>query len=155
LISGDNSGLTANGENYGPVDLSVDNDYIAAKVVRGDANGDGVVNGNGTGPAASDDVTFFVNHYLNQQMVTDLDGVQRVIGDITSVKTMADFNGSGTTDILDWYILATEHQNAPALAAVNLGELLAARHVPEPATLATSLLSLVVLSCSRRWGRRS
>ena len=91
----------------------IDNDYIAAKVVRGDANGDGIVNGNGTGPAASDDVRFFVNHYLDQQIVTDLDGVERVVGDITSVTTMADFNGSGTTDILDWYILTQEHVRRP------------------------------------------
>ena len=78
-------------------------------------------------------------------MVTDLGGKQRVVGDITSVTTMADFNGSGTTDILDWYILTQEHINAGAAAALDLGSLLAERAAPEPTTFTLILLGVFML----------
>jgi hypothetical protein len=150
IVAGDNRGVTANGKNYGAVDLSVDNDYIAAHVVRGDANGDGVVNGNGTGPAATDDVTFFVNHFLNKHTFTDTAGFSRVMGDITSVTTQADFNGDGTTNLLDWYILRQEHVDSPAVANLDIAALIAARTVPEPSAVGLAAIAAAALGARRR-----
>jgi hypothetical protein len=153
IIAGDNSGFFANGMNYGNVDLSIDNDYIAANVVRGDANGDGLVNGDGTGLESVDDVAFFVNHFLHRQLVTDLNGAERQIGDITSVTTMADFSGDGITDIRDWFILTQEHEDAAMAASLNLGALLAAKSsAPEPGTI---VLGGIGFACGWSLCRRS
>ena len=62
-VYGDNT--AQGGQNWGDFNLGVDNDYIAnLHLVQGDVNGDGVVNGNGAGPAATDDVSFFIAHWL-------------------------------------------------------------------------------------------
>lgn len=148
LIAGDNRGFTPNGKNFGIINLSTDNDFIAATVVPGDANGDGIVNGDGTGDPMTDDIAFFVDNFFEQQVVGG-----QVIGDLTSITTIADFDGSGRTDILDWHILRANHSNPAALANVNLEALLAGRStVPEPATLATLLISLGGLALRKRYG---
>lgn len=150
LIAGDNRGLTTNGMNYGRVDLSIDNDYIASNVIRGDANGDGIVNGNGTGPAASDDVTFFVNHYGQRQFVNDTNGNSVVAGDITSVTTMADLDGSGQTDIFDWYILTQAHIDSSGIGSIDIGALLSNRGVPEPSSAMLIAIALATLAFKQR-----
>ena len=151
-VAGDNSGQVTNGANYGRITLATDNDYIAANVVLGDANGDGQVNGDGTGDETVDDISFFVNHYLETQVIN---GVVR--GDITSVTTLADLDGSGRTDILDWHILRTNHQNAAVLQGVDLGALLAARsaEVPEPTSIVLGMLAFLGLASHRGFSRRS
>jgi hypothetical protein len=136
LIAGDNSGFFANGANYGTFDLSLDNDFIAANVVRGDANGDGLVNGDGSGDPAVDDVAFFVENFLQTNLVIDEAGATRQVGDITSITTMADFNGDGITDVRDWFILTSSHQDAALAASLDLGSLLAGgTPVPEPTAI--------------------
>lgn len=143
-VAGNNTGLTPNGKNYGPLNLLTDNDYIAANVVPGDANGDGLVNGDGTGDEAVDDVTYFVNHFYATQVLINSVGGEVIMGDLNSITTLADFNGSGRTDIMDWIILLQNHQDAAAIANVNLGALLEARFatVPEPAAATTLLLAM-------------
>ncbi len=142
-IAGSNLGLTPNGKDYGSINLLTDNDYITANAVPGDANGDGMVLGDGTGDESVDDVTYFVNRFFATQELTDIAGNTVVAGDLNSITTMADFDGSGRTDILDWIILYQNHQDAAALARVDLASLLGSSHnIPEPSSLACLLLGL-------------
>jgi hypothetical protein len=74
-----------------------------------------------------------------------------VIGDLTSVTTIADFDGSGRTDILDWHILRANHADAAALANVDLAALLGGRAtVPEPSTVGLMLIGLAGMVTYRR-----
>lgn len=146
LIAGDNSDVTG-GQDYGVFNLGVDNEFIrdslaADGYVVGDVNGDGLVNGDGSGAPGVDDVTFFVDHWLDQNVV---DGI--VVGDLDTRTLNADLNFSGTTNLFDWAILRANHENGNAL---DLASLLAARSVPEPSTAAGLLLILGGLLMSRR-----
>lgn len=144
-VSGNNSTST-NGANYGGVNVGVDNQYIAAQnLMAGDLNGDNQVNGNGTGPAGSDDVSFFVAHFLDRRLV---DGFQ--IGDIVSRTQMGDLNFDGITNLADWYILTTNYSGA---ASLDLGDLLSSASVPEP-TAASLAILVVVCLMGRRWRNR-
>ena len=119
-IFGDNTNL--GGQDFGEFEFSFDNEFAAdaiSSVAEADVNLDGVVSGDGTGPAASDDVTAFVEGWLfenefNGQRVADL--VSRSKGDL-------DFNG--ITDLADYAILNMAN---PALGAA-IGDQL---FIPEP-----------------------
>ncbi|HEX2473717.1 MAG TPA: alkaline phosphatase family protein [Lacipirellulaceae bacterium] len=93
--------------------------------IIGDLNQDGVVAGNGTGPAASDDVTAFVAGWLSQGS-----------GSIAARYLRGDLNFDGITDIADWAILNREN---PAMGAAAMAHL---ANVPEPTAL---LLFIIVL----------
>jgi hypothetical protein len=132
---------------WGTFNLATDNEYIASlNLVQGDVNGDGVVNGNGSGPAASDDVRFFVDHWLDERRVNNI-----LIGDLVSRQTMGDLNFDGRTTLADWAILRTAHVGG---ASLDLAALLGG-NIPEPSTTALivlSLLSLAGLARRRRSG---
>jgi hypothetical protein len=141
-VSGNNATLT-NGANYGGVNVGVDNQYIASlNLVNGDANGDGMVNGNGTGPAASDDVTFFAQHFLERRLVDNFQ-----IGDLVSRQQMADLNYDGITNLADWFVLVSTHQ-AGAAAGLSLEDALAG--VPEPSALVLMVLGMTASMLRRR-----
>jgi hypothetical protein len=136
--------------NYGPVNLAVDNDYIAFALpnmnfVNGDVNGDGVVNGNGTGPVGTDDVSFFVNQWRirPEKRINNI-----LVGDLTTRTTMADLNFDGRISLADWGILRAAHVGG---ASLDLEALLAG--VPEPSTGA--LMSIVLLSLAGLTRRRA
>lgn len=148
-VTGDNSNLPA-GANYGAFDLEEDNAFVASMVesgqlVPGDVNGDLVVNGDGTGDPSSDDVSFFIDHYLDQQVINF-----QVVGDLNSRMTMADLNYSGTTNLFDWLILINNHENAALAQTLVLGALLQARTVPEPASMASCMLLMLLLGAVGR-----
>src|SRR5262249_43542397 len=98
-------GSPPNGANWGTLNLGTDNEWIAAKLASmgvtnpADVNLDGVVSGSGTGPAASDDVTFFIQHWMNVRQVNNL-----TVGDWIS-RQNGDLNYDGRTDMLDAFIL--------------------------------------------------
>jgi hypothetical protein len=143
-VAGNNS-TSPNGANYGGINVGLDNQYIVAQnFVAGDLNGDGQVNGDGTGAAASDDVSFFVAHFLQRRTV---DGAQ--IGDIISRTQMGDLNFDGITNLADWYIVT---QNYAGAASLDIGGLLSAGNVPEPTTAGLTILGLLSMIgvCGRR-----
>lgn len=149
-VTGDNSDEPG-GADYGAFSLTEDNEFVrqlveSGQLVPGDVNGDLVVNGDGTGDASEDDVTFFIDNYLSQQVINF-----EVVGDLNSRLMMGDLNFSGTTNLFDWIILVQNHEDAALASSLNLGDLLEVRGVPEPAT-AASCIMLLVLSCV---GRRS
>jgi hypothetical protein len=104
--------------------------------VNGDVNGDGVVNGNGSGPVATDDVSFFIDHWLDQRTVNGF-----VMGDLTSRTTLGDLNFDGRTSLADWAILRGAHA---AGASLDLGALLGAS-IPEPSTAALAFLAALAI----------
>jgi hypothetical protein len=132
--------VAGGGPDYGVVNLAADNDYIAFALpnmgfVTGDVNGDGVVNGTGTGPAATDDVRFFIDHWLAERRVDNI-----LVGDLTSRTTLGDLNFDGRTSLADWAILRTAHG---AGSGLDLEALLAG--VPEPSTVAIAAWATVFL----------
>jgi hypothetical protein len=147
-VYGDNT--AGGGQNWGNFDLAVDNDYIAFALpnmgfVNGDVNGDGVVNGTGSGPAATDDVRFFIDHWLAERRVNNF-----LIGDLTSRTTLGDLNFDGRTSLADWNILRNAHVGG---AGLDLDALLAG--VPEPSTAAIAALAALLVSGLARKRRES
>ena len=88
--------------------------------ILGDVNQDGVVNGTGNGSIETDDVAAFIAYYGTTGYATAYEQF-----------THGDMNFDGRTDILDWYTLVSNHENA---AGLNLQALLSGERVPEPAT---------------------
>jgi hypothetical protein len=91
-----------------------------------DINQDGIVAGDGKGPALSDDVTAFVSGWLTTGG-----------GNIAQRYARGDLNFDGITDIADWAILNRENSSLGAAAIARLAS------VPEPA----SWLLLVFFIC--------
>jgi hypothetical protein len=103
-----------------------------------DINGDGMVNGDGTGPAGLDDVTAFISYWLQSSPPG-------------TTPLPADLNFDGLVSLADWGILNT--------AGPNLGRaVLAAIHdlsVPEPASWMLALFSAVLGTLLIHRGRRA
>lgn len=106
--------------------------------VDGDINQDGVVFGDGSGPASTDDVTAFLDNWLVSGPGGVADRYQR-----------GDLNFDGTTDLTDWAML---HDFSPSLANSVLHALRAAQ-APEPGSLAC--LALACVASLLRRGRIS
>lgn len=85
--------------------------------IVGDINQDGLVSGNGQGPAASDDVTAFVAGWMATGS-----------GSVAERYARGDLNFDGITDIADWGIL---NSTSPAMGAAAFARLTG---IPEPST---------------------
>ena len=102
--------------------------------IVGDINQDGQVLGDGTGPAATDDVTAFLAHWL----AMGGEGIADRYG-------RGDLNFDGTTDLSDWALLNNLN---PAMGAAIARALQAGDdHVPEPVS-AQLAATLIVLLCA-------
>jgi hypothetical protein len=75
--------------------------------ISGDINLDGVVSGDGTGPAATDDVTAFISGW----------GSSQAVGNITSWKK-GDLNLDGKVDVSDFLLLRSAYNTAGAGASL-------------------------------------
>jgi Type I phosphodiesterase / nucleotide pyrophosphatase len=91
--------------------------------ILADLNQDGVVAGDGTGPAAADDVTAFVAGWLTAGG-----------GSIVDRYARGDINFDGITDLSDWAILNRENSSLGTAVMQRLA------NVPEPSTLALLLI---------------
>lgn len=138
-VYGDNT--SEGGENYGTFDLFADNEWIADQIANdpvlqgtllpGDANKDGVVNGDGSGDPASDDVAAFVAGWGTANVLQGAHN-QIAVGDWLTWEA-GDFNHDGVTNFTDWYMLRANHVSP---ASLDLGELLGGgTQVPEPSSL--------------------
>jgi len=100
--------------------------------IVGDLNQDGLVAGNGQGPAATDDVTAFVQGWLTSNHPTVAQSYFR-----------GDLNLDRTTDLKDWIIL---NKLNPAIGQAVLANLA----IPEPAAGGLAALALATLATFRR-----
>lgn len=108
--------------------------------LAGDVNQDGVVNGNGSGPATSDDVTAFIAGWKSVGWTSNFDRF-----------THGDMNFDGRTDLLDWYMLSQNHSGA---ISIDFAQLLEGQQIPEPGALTPWLLSLLLCRCRNRRAKR-
>ncbi|WP_425398632.1 DNRLRE domain-containing protein [Aeoliella sp.] len=157
FLWGDNSTVAPGvvgqlGMDYGSFNLGEDNDWIVEKLDElgvtniADVNLNGVVFGDGSGPAETDDVTAFIEGWLQ---VRTVDGFQ--IGDWIS-RQNGDLNYDGITDYKDAVIL---HQGLVEAGAggLNFSLLNGGSTVPEPAT-AMWLIAASGVCVVFRWCRR-
>jgi hypothetical protein len=109
--------------------------------VAGDINLDGVVTGNGTGPAATDDITAFVQGW----------GWQQGSANATSWKK-GDLNLDGVTNVADFFLMRNAAITAGlATGASALSNLFGASGgVPEPSSLALVAVAASAALCRRR-----
>ena len=139
-------GTSNAGTNYGTYNFVEDNaiavNELGASPNLTDVNGDGSVSGDGTGPAATDDVTAFVEGFYFFNLVHG-----QLIGDLNTIDK-GDVNVDGIVDISDWALINAAN---PVVGAAILSALGA---VPEPSSC---LLAIAGLSgcCLRGAGRRT
>lgn len=98
--------------------------------IAGDVNQDGIVSGNGSGPAASDDITAFIAGWKSTGWASNYDRF-----------THGDLNFDGKTNLLDWYILAAHH---PEAETISISDLMNQREVPEPGSLVLLMTSMLL-----------
>jgi hypothetical protein len=136
-------GTNTSSFNYGTFSAGTDNAWIASQLVgihAGDVNRDGVVSGDGSGPATSDDVRVLVDNWRYAQR---WDGV--ALGDWNS-RIRGDLNLDGIVDLKDAFTVRQ------GLIASGLGSLdLAQFAIPEPATgMLAAMFGVVGLGLRRR-----
>lgn len=109
--------------------------------IMGDVNLDGLVTGDGTGSAASDDVAAFAAGWMFQQAE----------GDMTSWKN-GDLDLNGVTDVDDFFLLrdALLAAGSPAGAASLENLFGGMAGIPEPATISLAWLAAGLFACRRQ-----
>ncbi|BBO32942.1 LamG-like jellyroll fold domain-containing protein [Lacipirellula parvula] len=112
--------------------------FGAPNGIVGDVNQDGIIAGNGKGPAASDDVTAFVQGWLTRNHPSVLESYRS-----------GDLNLDRVTDLKDWIIL---NRLNPAMASAALASI---RGVPEPASCGLAAFAVAALAAWRRKLRRA
>ncbi|QDU55886.1 LamG-like jellyroll fold domain-containing protein [Aeoliella mucimassa] len=158
-VYGDNT--SEGGMDYGTFNLFEDNEWIAEQIANdsvlqgtllpGDANKDGVVNGDGTGDPSVDDVAAFVAGWGTANIMQGAHN-QIYVGDWMTWES-GDFNHDGVTDFADWYLLRGNHVSPGGL---DLGALLGGggSQVPEPSTLALLAGLVVAAGVQRRFAAK-
>ncbi|TWT37907.1 hypothetical protein KOR34_28730 [Posidoniimonas corsicana] len=153
-VYGDNS--AQGGANYGEFNLFEDNAWIAEQIATtvpggvlamGDINKDGVVNGDGSGPADSDDISAFIAGWRSEQVLPGAHSNSGVGDWLTWEK--GDLNLDGVTNFDDWFLLRASHPDA---AALSLSTLLGQSTAPEPGALLLAA-SAALGMLPRRWSR--
>ena len=150
--SNPNQFLAVYGDKTTFADLSfyrgVINDIINAHpdssvTVMGDLNLDGIVSGDGTGPAATDDVTAFIQGWGTHQTTGNLISWQK-----------GDLNQDGIVDVSDFLLLRTAFNSAGAGAGVNSLTAFVDGAVPEPSSVMLAAIGSAALALFCRRSRR-
>jgi len=93
--------------------------------IAGDINLDGIVSGNGTGPASSDDITAFVQGW----------GWQQGTANVNSWKK-GDLNLDGVTNVADFFLMRNAALNAGLVTGASaLSNMFSLGGVPEPGSV--------------------
>lgn len=103
--------------------------FGAPNGIAGDINQDGIVAGDGTGDAATDDVTAFVEGWLSAGHTS-----------VYQAYTHGDLNLDRVTNLRDWAIF---NQLSPAMARAVMNSLM---QVPEPSLATSAFISVLILS---------
>jgi hypothetical protein len=104
-------------------------------MLMGDINLDGVVQGNGTGQAASDDVSAFVDGWLYDNGTGAGSYGSWLKGDLS---------GDGITNISDFFLLRSALNSAGA-GGITLGSLVGGAGVPEPSSTLLAIAGAAAL----------
>ena len=110
--------------------------------VMGDLNLDGIVSGDGTGPAATDDVTAFIQGWGTHQSTGNLISWQK-----------GDLNQDGIVDVSDFLLLRTAFNSAGAGAAVSSLTAFVDGAVPEPSSVMLAAIGAAALAMFCRRSR--
>ncbi len=141
LPGGSNDGvgdLNADGQDWGPLNLAVDNDWIAQELASLGVTDPADVNLSG-GPADAADETAFISHWRKQQLINNVQ-----IGDWNS-RQEGDLNYDGIVNLTDAFILH-EGLQAAGLDGLNFALL----GVPEPSSVALVLVGWMILGAAGR-----
>jgi len=111
-------------------------------MLAGDVNLDGLVQGDGTGPVASDDISAFVDGWLYDNQLGTGSYASWLKGDLS---------GDGKTDIADFFLLRSALNSAGSGAGLSLASLNVSG-VPEPSGLLLAMAGAAALA--GWWGRR-
>jgi hypothetical protein len=153
FLWGDNTGQDSGdgrlGQNWGTLDMNVDNDWIRQRLDElgvthhADVNLDGMLAGDGSGPVATDDVSAFVQGWQTRRLVG---GVQ--VGDWIS-RQSGDLNYDGIVDIRD---AGNLRHGLLSSGTGSFDFSLLDVEVPEPATAWLFITALFLAAASvRRW----
>ncbi|QDU58689.1 LamG domain-containing protein [Aeoliella mucimassa] len=148
-------GFNRNDE-WGEFDFATENQFAREIAFNGvdpaDVNLDGIVAGDGTGPASSDDVTAFVENFFYEKTIDSIlaggDADERVpvrVGDVTT-RALGDLNVDGIIDLADWSILNAADPSMGSLVLNKLG----VSTVPEPASCVSLACMLTMLGFAAR-----
>jgi hypothetical protein len=136
------SGLNADGQNWGTLDLGTDNDWIAMELADMGVTDRGDVDLSG-GAANSADVTEFLTHWRKRFLVSDIQ-----VGDWNS-RQEGDLNYDGIVDLRDARIL---HNSLLAAGAggLDFSLLSSGSSVPEPSACVMVALGLLAIGSTHR-----
>jgi hypothetical protein len=155
-VFGDNT--SQGGTNWGTFNLFADNEWIKNAIdtdsnlmgtlQTGDVNRDGMVSGDGTGDALSDDVAAFVAGWLSENRIIGAHG-SIAVGD-WNTWGQGDLNLDGRTTLADALILHNALLTNGS-AGLDFGLLAGGPAVPEPAAFVLLAIAMTGFLCSRRW----
>lgn len=134
---------STNGTNYGTFNLAADNEWIATQLAGkplADVNLDGIVSGNGAGPAATDDITKMLQGWGTKKLVN---GIQ--FGDWIT-RQQGDLNFDGEVDLHDAFMLRQAFKGL----GLDFNMSLFTAAVPEPNAAMLAAIGLLAIGRRRR-----
>lgn len=134
---------STSGTNYGTLSLATDNEWIATQLggkPLADVNLDGIVSGDGTGPAATDDITRMLQGWGTRKLVNNIQ-----FGD-WSTRIQGDLNYDGVVNLNDAFMLRQAFKGIGLELNMNVF----AAGVPEPSSLVLAFVGLLAVARRRR-----
>ena len=134
---------SATAQNYGTLNLATDNEWIATQLggkPLADVNLDGIVSGDGAGPALTDDITKMLQGWGTRKLVNNVQ-----FGD-WSTRLQGDLNYDGAVNLSDAFMLRQAFKGL----GLELNMSVFTAGVPEPSSLALACAGLFAVARRRR-----